>query len=229
MIRVATHTEAGGPAHNEDAFVIRPHPADPESYLCAVADGQGGQPGGGPAARRACDAFLAVASQATLPELMLLRVWDDILAYVDRAVADDADAGFTTLVTFCIAGGHLVGASCGDSALVLVEAGQAPLVLTARQAKNPPVGSGAALFVPFAIKLRPPWTLLAMTDGVWKYAGWDAMPQAAADADAEGTIRELRQRAGLPGSGALQDDFTLVVVKGERETTSGTGLARGPG
>jgi hypothetical protein len=212
MIRVVTHSEAGGHPNNEDAFLVRPHPDDPQSYLCAIADGQGGQFGGGPAARLACDTVLKVASQATLPELMLLRVWDDILAFVDRTVADDAGTGFTTLVTFCVAGGHLAGASCGDSALVLAEAQQEPLVLTQRQSKDPPVGSGAAVFVPFAIKLHAPWAAVAMTDGVWKYAGWDAVLQAAAGAAGGDVIPSLRQRAALPGSGALQDDFTLVIL-----------------
>ena len=144
---------------------------------------------------------------------MLLRHWDDILAHVDRAVADDPHSGFTTLVTFCVARGHLAGASCGDSALVLAEPQQEPLVLTAHQSKDPPVGSGAAVFVPFAIKLHAPWTLLSMTDGVWKYVGWDAALQAAASPAEQDVIPPLRQRAGLPSSGALQDDFTLVVLR----------------
>jgi serine/threonine protein phosphatase PrpC len=215
MIRVATHTEVGGHAQNEDAFALGAHPDDPEAFLCAVADGQGGRPGGGPAARLACETFLKVASQATLSELMLLRTWDDILAHVDRAVAADPLSGFTTLVTFCVARGGLAGASCGDSALVVTEPQQEPLVLTARQSKDPPVGSGAAVFVPFALRLHAPWTLLAMSDGVWKYAGWDTVFHAAADATVEDVIRSLRQRAALPGSGALQDDFTLVALRGQ--------------
>jgi PPM family protein phosphatase len=215
VIRAVTHSEAGGHPDNEDAFLVGVHPEDPEAYLCAVADGQGGRFGGGPAARLACETFLKVASQATLAELMLLRHWDDILAHVDRAVADDPHSGFTTLVTFCVAKGHLAGASCGDSALILAEPQQEPLVLTARQSKDPPVGSGAAVFVPFAIKLHAPWTLLAMTDGVWKYVGWDAAFQVAASPAEQEVISSLRQRAALPGSGALQDDFTLVVLRGQ--------------
>lgn len=215
MIRVVTHSEPGGHAANEDAFVVATHPEDAEVYLCAVADGWGGQFGGGAAARLACETFLKVASQATPAELMLLRHWDDILAHVDRTVAGDALCGFTTLVAFCVARGGLAGASCGDSALVVAEPEQEPLVLTARQSKNPPVGSGAAVFVPFAIHLHAPWTALALSDGVWKYVGWDAVLQAAARAAGEDVIKSLRQRAALPGSGALQDDFTLVVLRGE--------------
>ena len=215
MIRAVTHSETGGHAHNEDAFILRSHPDDPASYLCAVADGQGGQSVGGPAARLACDTFLKVASQATLAELMVFGVWDDILAFVDRTVAADALAGFTTLVAFCIAGGFLRGASSGDSALILAEPEQEPLILTARQSKDPPVGSGGAVFVPFSIKPQAPWTALAMTDGVWKYVGWDTLLQAAAGAPPEEMLRSLRQRAGLPGSGTLQDDFTVIILYGQ--------------
>jgi len=217
MIRVATHSEAGGHPANEDVFILQPHPADPHSYLGAVADGQGGRAGGAQAARRACDTFLEIARQATLPELLSLRIWDDILAYVDRAVADDPHAGFTTLVAFCVARDQLTGASCGDSALVLAEARQEPLILTARQSKDPPVGSGGAVFIPFAMRLHVPWTGLVMTDGVWKYAGWDAVAQAATGGAGEDVIRALRQRAALPASGALQDDFTLVVLQGQAD------------
>jgi hypothetical protein len=53
-----------------------------------------------------------------------------------------------------------------------------------------------------------------MTDGVWKYAGWDAVLQAPTGDAGEDTLRLLRQRAALPGSGALQDDFTLVILSG---------------
>lgn len=212
MIRVATHSEAGGHAHNEDAFAIGSHPDDPDGLLCALADGQGGRFGGGPAARLACETFLDLASRVPLERLMLRDGWDGILTQVDRAVADDAGAGFTTLVAFAVARGHLAGASCGDSALVVAASGQAPLALTARQSKYPAVGSGGAVFVPFSAALPVPWAVLAMSDGVWKYAGWDAVYQAAAGGTAD-LVGPLRQRAGLPGSGALQDDFTLVVLR----------------
>jgi PPM family protein phosphatase len=215
MIRAVTHSEAGGHVLNEDAFIVGVHPDDPEGYLCAVADGQGGQFGGGPAARLACETFLKVASQATLAELMLFRLWDDILAHVDHVVADDPHSGFTTLITFCIARGQLAGASCGDSALVVAEPQQEPLVLTARQSKDPPVGSGGAVFVPFSMKLHAPWTVLAVTDGVWKYAGWDAVLQAATSASGEEVVSTLRKRAAPPQSGAMQDDFTIIILRGE--------------
>jgi len=212
MIAVSTHSESGGHAHNEDAFAVQSHPDDLESILCAVADGQGGQAGGGPAARLACEAFVERAARMPLTRLMLPDVWDEILMATDRAVADDPVAGFSTLVAFAVAHGQLVGASCGDSALIVAGAEQAPLVLTAQQHKYPAVGSGAALFMPFATGLVAPWIVLAMTDGVWKYAGWDAVHQVAARMP-DDPVAPLRERAGLPRTRALQDDFTLAVLR----------------
>ena len=52
-------------------------------------------------------------------------------------------------------------------------------VVTGCQTKDPPVGSGEAFFVPFAAELTPPWLVLAMTDGVWKYAGWHRLEEVA--------------------------------------------------
>jgi hypothetical protein len=211
MIHVATHSEAGGHAQNEDAFAIASHPDDPHSLLCALADGQGGQAGGGPAARLACDIFLELASRVPLPRLLAPSGWNDVLTQVDRVVADDAVAGFTTLVAWTLARGHLAGASCGDSAL-LVGAQRQAAALTARQCKYPAVGSGGAVFIPFSTALVVPWVVLAMSDGVWKYAGWEAVHQAAVGGS-DDLIRPLRERAALSRTGALQDDFTLVVLR----------------
>jgi hypothetical protein len=87
------------------------------------------------------------------------------------------------------------------------------VVLTNRQNKNPPVGSGAAYFVPFAARLVCPWVVLAMSDGVWKYVGWDNVFKAASEQDGPKIIETIRERARLPGSGNLQDDFTLVAFQ----------------
>jgi hypothetical protein len=53
MPTVFTFSEAGGHPHNEDSFGGRPHPDDERVLVCAIADGVGGQPKGGPAARLA--------------------------------------------------------------------------------------------------------------------------------------------------------------------------------
>jgi hypothetical protein len=80
--------------------------------------------------------------------------------------------------------------------------------------KNPPVGSRGAVFVPFSLQLVHPWTVLAMTDDVWKYAGWDNIFAALSKATGEDILLTLREKAALPRTGQLQDDFTLVVFQG---------------
>ena len=85
---------------------------------------------------------------------------------------------------------------------------------TAQQRKNPPVGSGDAIFTPFAADLSPPWSILAMTDGVWKYAGWgQGFRQSSASQDGQEICDKLRDAAKLLRTGSLQDDFTLAVLR----------------
>lgn len=79
--------------------------------------------------------------------------------------------------------------------------------------KNPPVGSGEAEFVPFAAALSEPRAVVAMSDGVWKYAGWDRLVRAAADLSGGDLLGALTPAARLPGSGRFPDDFTVVVFE----------------
>jgi hypothetical protein len=215
MIQVFSHSETGGHAENEDAFVAQPHPSDPDSYLCAIADGQGGRAGGGRAARLARDCSLEAASAVAPADFISPATWVSVLRKADQAVATDPVAGFTTLIGFCVARGFICGASNGDSAVAMLNSSKQGQILTARQRKNPPVGSGGAEFVPFHAQLQPPWLVLAMTDGVWKYTGWDTIFLAASQDSGEGIIRSLLERARLPRSGKLQDDFTLLVLSDE--------------
>jgi hypothetical protein len=141
-------------------------------------------------------------------------MWPSLLADVDKLVADVQDAGYASLIAFGLAETMLCGASCGDSALLIRNAGQSPCILTKHQLKSPPVGSGRAVFVPFSSGLIHPWTVLAMTDGVWKYTGWDSILAASSELTGEDIIRRLRDKAALPRTGQLQDDFTLVVFLG---------------
>jgi hypothetical protein len=211
MIQVFHRSEAGGHPVNEDAFDVRPLPHDPGGYLCVVADGQGGRAGGAAAAKRACEACVAASLDRTTDQLLRPRTWSRILQSVDEAVCDDPTAGFTTVVAFCVTKTSLCGASNGDSAAVLLtdRPGQ---ILTARQFKNPPVGSRDATFIPFAADLAPPWAVLAMSDGVWKYAGWESILPISPAMPGEEMLASLRSRTSLRGRGGLQDDFTLVAL-----------------
>jgi serine/threonine protein phosphatase PrpC len=173
MVGVQSCSEVGDHRLNEDAFCVQAHPLAPDCWVCAVADGQGGQAGGGPAAQLACRAALGAALACRPEGLIEPATWSGILRQADAAVAADPGAGFTTLVGLCVYRGRVVGASSGDSAALLVSGGKAK-ELTAGQQKNPPVGCGAAVAVPFAAAVTEPWRVLVMSDGVWKYAGWIA-------------------------------------------------------
>ena len=89
MLTVGHCTEIGCGGVNEDSFVVRPHPNDGNCLLCAVADGQGGQPLGGPAARLACRVCIDLSSRASSERLTSPTGWVEIVREVDRVVAAD--------------------------------------------------------------------------------------------------------------------------------------------
>jgi hypothetical protein len=217
IFRVATFTEAGGHPVNEDAFEVQRHPADEELWLCTLADGQGGRAGGGLAARVACRTAMEVAGLAPGHKLLTAAYWVKVLREADQAVAKDPKAGFTTLVGFCLGQGQIWGASNGDSAVLAMQADGRAEELTRHQAKNPPIGWGNAACTPFTALLATSRAVLAMTDGVWKYAGWNKIAEAAKGLRGQRLVDSLHSAARLPPSGKLQDDFTLVLFESDAE------------
>ncbi|HEY7424964.1 MAG TPA: protein phosphatase 2C domain-containing protein [Gemmataceae bacterium] len=212
MLTHFIHTEAGGHEENQDRVEVHAVPGSDDSYVCALADGQGGQAGATLAAAIACQSCLAEVSTFRRDQLLSPLTWPGILRRSDEAVADAEHAGFTTLIGFCLTENALCGGSSGDSAVAVLNAGEPPRILTKHQMKNPPVGSRGVVFVPFTARLLSPWTVLAMSDGVWKYAGWDSI--LASKGTEETIIHALREKAALPRTGQLQDDFTVVVFQG---------------
>jgi PPM family protein phosphatase len=102
MVNVLSFSEVGGHRVNEDAFAVQQHPFDSGLWLCFLADGQGGQPGGGPAAQLACRTALTAAVCCSPEQLSDGRTWSGILHLADDAVSKDPSAGFTTLIGLCI-------------------------------------------------------------------------------------------------------------------------------
>lgn len=217
MLLIASDTQPGY-GENQDALVVLQHPREPQMLLVAIADGQGGQPGGKAASQKACHTILQAAAECRPISLRRTGKWKRLLVQTDRALRADSDAGFTTLIAFAIMRHKLFGAANGDSALMAVTANDVQ-VLTKGQAKNPPVGSGCAMPFVFKYSLPRPWTILAMTDGVWKFAGWDKIWDSALDSsEPETKIEYLRSAASA--SGRLQDDFTLLVLKEDGKSTA---------
>lgn len=215
VIVVTSFSEAGGHLENEDAYEIVAHPTGPDYWLCFLADGQGGQAGGAEAARLACRTAAGLAVREGLASLRDPDVWESMLGEADRAVEADRVAGFTTLAGFLIAPENVCGASCGDSAVVMVphRTGEPARELTRGQWKNPPVGSGAARFVPFSAGLSGPWSVLAISDGVWKAIAWDRLVQAARDSRGRALIEALSAPARSRRTGRFADDFTVIVLE----------------
>ncbi len=211
MIHTHSFTEPGGHAINEDAFEVHRHPGGPTGWLCFLADGQGGRAGGTRAAQLACRKAAEAALCLSTEQLTDGRVWSTILRQADQAVAVDEQAGFTTLLGLWIDEGIVRGASSGDSAVFAVTQTSGVRELTAHQHKNPPVGSGGASPVPFTARLESPFLVMAMSDGVWKYAGHEKIMALSATASGPEVIDALKQKARLPGSGRFPDDFTLVI------------------
>ncbi len=145
---------------------------------------------------------------------MLLRAaaWQEILRAADAGVRNRADAGFTTLVCLGVTENYICGASCGDSAAFLLSGGR-DYLLTENQRKNPPIGSGAALPVAFGARAQTPWKLLVLSDGVWKYIGWEAVAAAAAQYPGEELAAALRQEVISASGGRLPDDFSLALFE----------------
>jgi PPM family protein phosphatase len=211
VIRVNTFSEPGGHPINEDAFIAQFHPVDPNCWICCIADGQGGRAGGARAAQLACRGAVDVALSTLPRKLANPFTWSGLLHNADETVRDDVEAGFTTLVGFCIAADHLAGASCGDSAVAVASGNRILHIVTGNQLKNPPVGSGAAPFQPFGAVLTPPWCVLAVTDGVWKYAGWDQIGKAVSQSRGDALVERLKELVRSPSRGEFPDDFTVVL------------------
>lgn len=209
-MRFYAYSEAADGHPNEDCVAIRSHPTDGTTLLCALADGQGGQAGAERASRLAVALTIEIAEGLEIDQLQDPLTWYQIVAAVDQAVCDDEKAGCTTLVAFCETEGKLCGASCGDSAAVLLQNGET-IVLTDDQHKRTPVGSDEAIPTAFCADLTGDWTLMVMSDGVWKCVGFDKLVAEAQKKAGEELILSLRECAGKH----LYDDFSLVVVHPE--------------
>jgi hypothetical protein len=204
------YSEQGG-AHpgNEDAVEVRQHHQDSGLWLCCLADGQGGQAGGARAAQVAVESALAAALAQSPRSLLRPKTCEGIVRTADDAVYADPQAGFTTLVMLAMRDRLVCGASCGDSAAVLLQDEQ-PVVLTEAQQQNPPIGSRRARATSFSAALEPPWQICAVSDGVWKYTGWAQIASLMRQKSSRDLADALRAAVIKPGIFGLPDDFSIA-------------------
>jgi serine/threonine protein phosphatase PrpC len=207
-----THSEAGYNHKNEDAIAVQRHPRDVNTVLCALADGQGGQPGGAAAAQTAVLKCLESAAEYSIKQLFDRSTWAGILKDADRAVSECGDAGFTTLIGLCVTERRVCGASCGDSAALLITH-RDYIVLTERQRKNPPIGSGSAFPIAFAADLNNGSQLLMMSDGVWRFIGNDLIAETCRGTQGQEAVCTLRQLQLEQNAGKLSDDFSILLIQ----------------
>jgi hypothetical protein len=85
--------------------------------------------------------------------------------------------------------------------------------LTHCQRKNTPVGSGVAKSVFFSASLAWPWSVLAMSDGVWKSIARERLIEAAKESRGEQLVVSLRGLARSARSGRRADELTVVLFE----------------
>ena len=84
--------------------------------------------------------------------------------------------------------------------------------LSENQRKNPPLGSGRASAVAFEAERAPASQLLILSDGVWKFTGFEAIVAAARQMRGLDLVFELRGAQLDGNNGKLPDDFSIIVV-----------------
>lgn len=207
-----THSEPGGKVINEDYLIARRHPQSSDGYICLLADGQGGRSNGALAAKAACETAWRLASERRFASLLAEGGWQTILQQADLAAM--TTGGFTTLVAVAVDPKLASGASCGDSKAYFGQPNKMHDLAewTHAQARNPPVGSGSANFNPFIGQAVAGGRILIVSDGVWKYCGYDSLRSAMQSLDPSSATSFLRD-AVLQRSGSnLPDDFSVIAV-----------------
>jgi hypothetical protein len=216
VVIVKTHTEAGGREVNEDFVFALRHPSGGERYVCALADGQGGRANGALAARAACQTVWARAMEHPFEALLQPSTFSTLMYAADNAVC--STEGYTTLVALAIDGASVLGASSGDSKVYFARAQEGGAAVeitewTARQQKNPPVGSGEAIFTPFSCADIEDGRILILSDGVWKYCGFEAIKAAFEMSSFIDAASVLKAATLKRGGSTLPDDFSVIVVE----------------
>lgn len=210
-MKVFTHSEPGGDHANEDFLMARRHPGGDERYVCVLADGQGGRSHGAQAAKMACETVWDLAKQRLFDDLLLPGSWKDLLLAADFVTA--STGGFTTLATLALDMERALCASCGDTKVYYAPPEGDIVEWTAHQPKNPPVGSGEACFQTQFLPLAGAGRILMMSDGVWKYCGYEAL-QAAFQLTEFSKASQVLKSAVLSRAGTrLPDGFSVIGIE----------------
>ena len=194
---------AGGNLENQDRGLVL---WDGSRATFCVADGAGGRSGGLEAALMAIHFIRQGAGSLRSAESCA-----ELLRGIDRAMADDTEAGETTCVLLVVTLKEVFGASVGDSGAWLIPHAGGHVDLTSRQQRKPFIGSGSAWPIPFQLS-KPEGLLLLATDGLLKYTSADCIVAICREHRAESASARLVELVRYP-SGALPDDVTVILTE----------------
>ena len=176
------------------------------NLVLVVADGAGGMSGGAEAAQ-----FLVQGIKQRIGSTsMNTDGLTELLAVLDREMADIGAYGETTGVVVVLSGSGIFGASVGDSgAFICSKAGLENL--TANQVRKPFLGSGRAIPIRFTHELSN-GTLLVATDGLLKYTSLEKIAATVFASDFESAASKLVELVRYQ-SGALPDDISILLAR----------------
>lgn len=171
-----------------------------DRLVVALADGAGGTSNGARAAQAIVDAVGAVEDPR--------QDWCALLEALDGD-HQRLRNGQSTAVVLSLDPGGIRGASVGDSGAWVIR-GDELIDLTEGQLRKPLLGDGCR---PFRVRgLLGGATLLAASDGLWRYARRGDIVRLAQSADLEEAARALVALVRL-ANGALQDDVAVVLCR----------------
>jgi serine/threonine protein phosphatase PrpC len=208
MLTVANRVENGG--RGEDRVLVEHYGS---RTLAVVVDGAGGTGGGAVGAAMACS---IAAERLRTQGSGTAEDWARCLYEVDQALVQTG--GQCTAVIVEISGGHLFGASVGDSGAWMIN-GKAVIDLTEHQHRKPLLGTDEAMpmgFGPIELSGR----LLIATDGLFKYATESDIVQRAMDGSVNEAVDKLIAGVRLR-SGALQDDVGIILIEDALSLSAG--------
>ena len=182
--------------------------------FAVVADGMGGRSGGADAAEAVVNAVRELAERPDPHR------WDHVrwMAELDRGMAESGAAGETTAVVVRLTDRGPVGVAVGDSVAWWVTADEWCDLAAAAKPK-PWVGSGGAVPIPFALRVRHQGALLLATDGLTKYTSAERIVTVIHTTPFDDIPLSLIEIV-RPPSGRLPDDVAVIVARWEPHFTS---------
>jgi len=177
----------------------------PDRSVFVIVDGAGGVSGGAAAAEAVCKSVADWCRQGRAVD------WPEWLAQIDREISGSKACGLAAAVIIEVKNdGKISGASVGDCEAWVFVNGTTPKNLTAGQVRKPLLGEGSAVPIGFEGSAGG-GTLLAATDGLWKYLNRSRIAETTSIRPLETAAEALVNGARLR-SGALQDDVAVALV-----------------